>query len=248
MQTLKRILGGVRRTSEKYGMISDGDRIAVGISGGKDSLTLLAALAEMRRFYPHRYEVIAVTVDMGFDPPADFSRIREFCDGLGVEYHIVPTQIFDIVFRERKEENPCSLCARMRRGALYDAVKKLGCNKLALGHHLDDAVNTFLMNLFFEGRIGCFSPVTVLDNGITLIRPMLDVKESDVLYFVSGTPLPILKSPCPEDGHTERAEIGKLVKELERKHKGLRHRILLAMERGEVDGFFPDNMNTDCRR
>ena len=136
----------------------------------------------------------------------------------------------------------------MRRGALYDTAKKLGCNKITLGHHLDDAVNTFLMNLFFEGRIGCFSPVTTLDNGITLIRPMLDIKESDVLYFVSRTPLPILKSPCPEDGHTERAEIGKLVKELERKHKGLRHRILLAMERGEVDGFSPGGRTSGISR
>ena len=230
MQAIKRILGAVRRVSEKYGMISDGDRIAVGVSGGKDSLTLLAALAEMRRFYPRRYEVVAVTVDMGFDPPADLSCIREFCDSLGVEYHVVPTQIYDIVFNERKEENPCSLCSRMRRGALYGVVSELGCNKLALGHHLDDAVNTFLLNLFFEGRLGCFSPVTELDNGITLIRPMLEVKESDVLYFASGTPLPVLVSPCPEDGHTERAEIGKMV-------KGLRHRVLLAIERGEIDGF-----------
>ena len=238
MEAMKRILGAVRRAADKYGMIEDGDRIAVGVSAGKDSLTLLAALAQMRRFYPKKYEVIAVTVDMGFDQPMDFSGIRAFCDGLSVEYHVVPTQIYEIVFKERKEPNPCSLCAKMRRGALHGAARELGCNKVALGHHFDDAVNTFVMNLFYEGRLGCFSPVTYLDRqNITVIRPMIGVKESDIKYFISKTPLPVIKSPCPEDGHTECAEIDKLLSDLERRHKGLKHRILLAIERGEIDGF-----------
>lgn len=238
MEAIKRVLGAVRRTVDKYRMIEDGDRIAVGVSGGKDSLTLLTALAELRRFYPKKFQVIAITVDMGFDTPSDWSHVRDFCDQLGVEYHIVPTEIYGIVFGARKEPNPCSLCAKMRRGALHGAAKELGCNKVALGHHFDDVAETFLLNLFFEGRLGCFSPVTYLDKrDITVIRPMLSLKESDVRYFVSKTPLPVVKSPCPADGHTEREEMKQLLAELERKHKGLRHRILLAIERGELDGF-----------
>ena len=163
MDGMKRVLSYVRRAVDDYKMINDKDRVAVGVSAGKDSLTLLCALAELRRFYPNKFQLVAITVDMGFDG-ADFSDIQRMCDELSVEYHIVPTQISKIIFDVRKEKNPCSLCAKMRRGALYTYAKELGCTSVALGHHFDDVVETFMLNLFYEGRIGCFQPVTYLSN------------------------------------------------------------------------------------
>ncbi len=237
MNEMKRLLSFVRRAVDDYNMIEDGDRIAVGVSGGKDSLTLLEVLAEMRRFYPKKYEVYAVTVDMGFEN-ADFSEIEEFCRRINVKYTVTKTEIAKIIFDIRKESNPCSLCSKMRRGSLHAAAQELGCNKVALGHHYDDAVETFMMNLFFEGRLGCFSPVTYLSNRqITLIRPMIYAQEKDVMYFVRKRILPILISPCPEDHATEREKMKNLLLELERNNKGLRHRIFTAMCRGEIDGF-----------
>ena len=237
MENIKRVLSFVRRAIDDYGMIEDGDRIAVGVSAGKDSLTLLCALAELRRFYPKKFNLLAITVDMGFEG-MDFSPIKRFCDELEVEYEIVPTQISKIIFDVRKEKNPCSLCAKMRRGALYNYAKERGCNKVALGHHFDDVVETFMLNLFYEGRLGCFQPVTYLSNtDITLIRPMIYMPEKDVRYFASKTELPIQKSPCPADGNTEREEMKKLLASLERENKGLRYRIFGAIQRGEIDGF-----------
>ena len=218
-------------------MIEPGDKIAVGVSAGKDSLTLLCAMAELRRFYPVPFELIAITVDMGFEG-ADFSPIQQLCDQLEVPYHVIPTQISSIIFDVRKEKNPCSLCAKMRRGALHNAAKELGCNTVALGHHFDDAVETFMLNLFFEGRIGCFSPVTYLSRvDLKMIRPMLYMPEKDVRYFASKASLPVIKSPCPADGNTQREEMKQLLKDLDRKHDGLRYRIFGAMQRGEIDGF-----------
>ena len=237
MNEMKRLLSFVRRAVDDYNMIEDGDKIAVGVSGGKDSLTLLEVLAEMRRFYPPKYEVYAVTVDMGFDG-ADFSEIEEFCRRINVEYKVVKTEIAKIIFDIRKESNPCSLCSKMRRGSLHAAAQELGCNKVALGHHYDDAVETFMMNMFFEGRLGCFSPVTYLSNRqITLIRPMIYAQEKDVMYFTRKRTLPIIISPCPEDHATEREKMKNLLLELEKNNKGLRHRIFTAMCRGEIDGF-----------
>ena len=237
MDGMKRILSYVRRAVDDYKMINDGDKIAVGVSAGKDSLTLLLALAELRRFYPNKFELVAITVDMGFDG-TDFSGIKELCDRLKVEYHIVPTQISKIIFDVRKEKNPCSLCAKMRRGALYNYAKELGCRSVALGHHFDDVVETFMLNLFYEGRIGCFQPVTFLSNtGITLIRPMIYMPEKEVRYFSTKNTLPVVKSSCPADGNTEREEMKNLLHDLERKNKGLRYRIFGAIQRGEVDGF-----------
>ena len=237
MDGMKRVLSFVRRAVDDYGMIGEGDRVAVGVSAGKDSLTLLCALAELRRFYPNKFELVAITVDMGFEG-ADFSNIKNMCDDLGVEYHIVPTQISKIIFDVRKEKNPCSLCAKMRRGALYNYAREIGCKSVALGHHFDDVVETFMLNLFYEGRIGCFQPVTYLTNtGITLIRPMIYMPEKDVRYFASKNQLPVVKSPCPADGNTEREEMKKLLHELEKQNKGLRYRIFGAIQRGEVDGF-----------
>ena len=239
MEHIKRILSFTRRALDDYTMIEPGDKIAVGVSAGKDSLTLLCAMAELRRFYPVPFELIAVTVDMGFEG-TDFTPIQRLCDELNVPYHIVPTEISHIIFDIRKEKNPCSLCAKMRRGALHNAAKELGCTSVALGHHFDDAVETFMLNLFFEGRIGCFSPITYLSRvGIKLIRPMLYMPEKDVRYFASKTNLPVIKSPCPADGNTQREEMKQLLRELERKHDGLRYRIFGAMQRGEIDGFKP---------
>ena len=249
MNEMKRLLSFVRRAVDDYNMIEDGDKIAVGVSGGKDSLVLLEVLAEMRRFYPKRYEVFAVTIDMGFEG-SDYSEIEEFCRRLGIVYKVVKTEIAKIIFDVRRESNPCSLCARMRRGSLHAAAQELGCNKVALGHHYDDAIETFMMNLFFEGRLGCFSPVTYLSNRkITLIRPLVYAQEKDVLYFTRRRALPIQKSLCPEDHATERENMKKLLANLERENHGLRHRIFTAMCSGEIDGFkrvkYPDAGKTD---
>lgn len=239
-KNIQRILSHARKAVEEYDMIQDGDRIAVGISGGKDSLTLLCALARMRVFLKQKFELVAITIDMGFEG-ADFSEIAKLCSELEVEYHIIPTQIYNIIFNVRQEKSPCSLCARMRRGALHDASKELGCNKIALGHHFDDVVETFMLNLFFEGRIGCFRPVTYLSiKDITMIRPLIYTHESEIKAFAQSESLPVYKAPCPADGHTERAKMKAFLEPFEREHNGLYHRIMGAIQRGEIDGFHPD--------
>ena len=237
MNEMKRMLSFVRRAVDDYNMIEEGDRIAVGVSGGKDSLTLLAVMAALKRFYPKRFEVVGITIDTGFEG-SDFSPVEEYCKALGVEYVVVKTEIAKIIFDVRKESNPCSLCAKMRRGSLHAAAQEAGCNKVALGHHYDDAVETFMMNLFFEGRLGCFSPVTYLSNRkIKLIRPMIYAQEKDVQYFTRRQTLPVITSLCPEDHATERENMKKLLAELERGNKGVKHRIFNAMCKGEIDGF-----------
>jgi len=237
MEYIKRVLSYTRRAVDDYNMIEEGDRVAVGISGGKDSMTLLCALADLRRFYPKKFDIVAITIDMGFEG-SDFSSVAEFCRKIEVEYHVIPTQISTVIFDVRKESNPCSLCAKMRRGALHSAAKELGCNRVALGHHFDDVVETFMMNLFFEGRLGCFQPVTYLSRrDLYLIRPMIYMPEKDVRYFASKADLPVVKSLCPADGNTEREEMKKLLASLERQNKGLRYRIFGAIQRGEIDGF-----------
>ena len=237
MENIKRVLSYVRRGVDDYNMIEDGDKIAVGVSAGKDSLTLLCALAELRRFYPKKFELSAITIDMGFKD-SDFSSIAKLCEELNVPYHIIPTQISTVIFDVRKEKNPCSLCAKMRRGALYGTAREMGFNKVALGHHFDDVVETFMLNLFFEGRLGCFQPVTYLSNTqITLIRPMIYMPEKDVRYFATKSELPVVKSSCPADGNTEREEMKKLLASLEKENKGLRYRIFGAIQRGNIDGF-----------
>ena len=237
MSEMRRMLSYVRRAVDDYNLIEDGDKIAVGISGGKDSLTLLEVLSEMRIFYPKKYELVAVTIDMGFEG-SDFSEVEEFCRRLGIKYIVEKTDIAKIIFDIRKEPNPCSLCARMRRGSLHSIAKAEGCNKVALGHHFDDAVETFMMNLFFEGRLGCFSPKSYLSNReLWLIRPMIYATEKDVKYFTSKRSLPIVQSLCPEDHATEREKMKKLLMELEKDNKGLRYRIFNAMCKGEIDGF-----------
>ena len=233
----RRLLSYMRRAVTDYEMIAPGDRICVGVSGGKDSLAVLIGLAALRRFFEHPFELVALTVDMGF-PNTDFGEIEALCRELDVPYHIKQTELATIIFDVRKEKNPCSLCAKMRRGIIHSTAKELGCNKVALGHHFDDVVETFMLNLFHEGRIGCFQPVTYLSRAdITLIRPLIYMPEKDVRYFANHAALPVLHSPCPADGHTEREEVKKLLDTLDRQHKGLRHRIFGAICRGEIDGF-----------
>ena len=218
-------------------MISENDRIAVGLSGGKDSTALLCILKELQRFYPKRFELSAVTVNTGFEG-MDFSSMKELCGELAVPYTVVDSDIAKIVFDVRKESNPCSLCARMRRGLLHDTVKAAGCGKIALGHHFDDVVTTFIMNLFNEGRLGCFSPVTYLSNKkLYMIRPFIFADEDDISYFVRRNDLPIVRSTCPEDKHTDREKYKRMIEEMERENKGLKHRIFTAIEKGGIDGF-----------
>ena len=233
----RRLLSYMRRAVDDYGMIGDGDRIAVGISGGKDSLALLAGLAALRRFYEHPFELVALTIDMGFEG-ADYGEIAKFCEELNVPYHIKHTEIADIIFNVRKEKSPCALCAKMRRGVLHSTARELGCNKVALGHHRDDVIETFMLNLFHEGRIGCFEPVSYLSRAdVTMIRPLIYMPEKDVRYFAHRERLPVFKSPCPADGHTQREEMKKMLAEWERKYDGVNFRIFGAIQRGEIDGF-----------
>ena len=239
MKETQKLLSKTRKACEHYGMIKDGDRIAVGVSGGKDSLALLFSLAKMREFYPAKYELSALSVDLAFDGSNGlFDGVADFCHTLGVEYRVEKTEISKIVFGERQEKNPCSLCAMMRRGALVNAAKAVGANSLALGHHLDDAVETFMLSLTNEGRIGCFSPVTEYDdNGIKVIRPLVYAREYEVAAVARAEKLPVVKSPCPEDGETEREKMKEYLRTLDREHRGIHRRILGAMERGHIDGW-----------
>lgn len=227
---MQKLIGLVRRCVEDYNMIEPGDRIAVGVSGGKDSLALLVFLAELRRYHSAPFTLEAITVDLGFG--MDYSAIEDLCKRLDVPFTLVPTQISQVIFDHRKESNPCSLCAKMRRGALNQAIVDRGLNKLALGHHYDDAVETFVMNLLFEGRIGCFQPVTDLDRmGVVQIRPMLYLHEKTVDNFVRKMDLPVLENRCPVDKSTKREEVKQLVFDLSKQYPDLKDRIFGAMQR-----------------
>ncbi len=229
----------MRAAMDKYNMIEDGDRIAVGLSGGKDSVALLAALAEMRRFYPKKYELTALTVDMRFDgKDTDYSALEAFCEKIGVEYVIKRTELADIIFNIRKESNPCSLCAKMRRGILHDTAKENGCNKVALGHHMDDAVETFFMNLLRGGNIDCFCPVTYMSRkDIYIIRPMILSSEALVAGAVNHNNLPVVKSKCPMDKTSERQTTKELIKTLNKDYPQLREKIIGALQRKGIDNW-----------
>ncbi len=233
------LMSRMRAAMEKYDMIEDGDRIAVGVSGGKDSLALLYALSEMRRFYPKKYDVIAITADMGFfGEKTDFSEITELCNNLGIPHIIRETELYHIIFETRKEKNPCSLCARMRRGILHDITKELVCNKLALGHHADDAAETFMMNLLSGGRIESFRPVTYLSRkDITMIRPMIFASEKEVSSAARKMSLPTVESPCPEDKTSNRSEMKELIRELEKKYPALKEKIIGGMQKADISGW-----------
>lgn len=234
---LQLLLSNTRKAIDDYQMISEGDRIAVGISGGKDSLTMLYALAGLRRFYPKKFEIEAISVDLGFDG-FDLSPIEELCKQLEVNYTIVQSQISDIVFQERKEKNPCSLCAKMRKGALNDKVKELKCNKIAYAHHMDDVVETMVLSMLYEGRFYSFSPVTYLERmDLTVIRPLLYVKEIDIKGFRNLYQLPVQKNPCPADGFTKREYVKNLVKQLNYENPGVKERIFRAIINGNIPGW-----------
>ncbi|MBE6795799.1 MAG: tRNA 2-thiocytidine(32) synthetase TtcA [Ruminococcaceae bacterium] len=234
---MRRILSHVRAAVDDYKMIEEGDRIAVGISGGKDSLMLLKALCELRRFYPAKFEIIALTLDMRFgNEDGDFSRIREFCRENDVEYVIKSTDLYEIIFNIRKEKSPCSLCARMRRGILHDTAKELGCNKIALGHHLDDAAETFMMNLLIESRVGCFAPVTYLSRrDITMIRPLIYVREREVERVAERLSLPVVESKCPANENTKREDAKNLLKSLSEEYGDVPEKIVGAIQRANID-------------
>ncbi len=234
---LQQVLSYVRKAVDDYQMIEENDHIAIGISGGKDSLTLLYALHGLRRFYPKHFQIHAVTVDLGFQN-LNLDKITTLCKSLEVPYTIVSTDIAKIIFEDRKESNPCSLCAKMRKGALNDAMKQIGCNKVAYAHHKDDVVETMLMSLIFEGRFHTFSPVTYLDRtGITVIRPMLYMKEADVVGFINKQNIPVVKSPCPADGHTKREYVKKLLKQLNQENPGVKERMFTAIQTGNMKGW-----------
>ena len=233
---MQEILGLMRNAIDKYNMIENGDKIAVAVSGGKDSVVLLAGMAGLKRFYPKQFELVAITLDPCFNSKeTDYSRIEELCGRLNVPYHIKRTDLGDVIFREREEKNPCSLCARMRRGILHDTAKEYGCNKIALGHHMDDAVETFIMNLFMGGQIGSFSPVSYLSRkDLYMIRPMILAEERIVENVLKRNNLPVVKSECPVDGITERQNTKELLKELEEKYPALRQKIIGAMQKGNI--------------
>lgn len=231
---LQKLLSYVRRAVDDYNMINDGDKIAVGISGGKDSLSLLIALKALQRFYPAKFELEAISVSLGFDG-MDFSPVKKLCDEIGVKYTVVKTDIGEIIFDARKEKNPCSLCAKMRKGALNDAVENLGCNKIALGHNRDDVIETFFMAMFYEGRIYTFSPVTFLDRKkLYSIRPLMYVPEKDIIGFARKENIPIVKNKCPVDGKTKREDMKNFIREQSLKYDNFDEKIFGAIKRSGI--------------
>lgn len=234
---LQQVLSYVRKAIDDYHMIEAGDKIAVGISGGKDSLTLLHALSSLKRFYPIPFELHAVTVDLGFDN-LNLDQIKELCQQLNVEYTIVKTDIAKIIFEDRKESNPCSLCAKMRKGALNQVIKDVGCNKIAYAHHKDDVIETMLMSLIYEGRFHTFAPVTYLDRmELTVIRPLMYMDEANVIGFVHKYDVPVVKSPCPADGYTKREYIKNLLRQLNLENPGVKERMFTAIRNGNMKGW-----------
>ena len=235
---MQRLMGLVRRCVDDYDMIKAGDRVAVGVSGGKDSLVLLVLLAGLKKYFNKPFELEAITIDMGLG--MDYSAIQALCDKWDVPYTVVKTEIGPIIFDHRKEKNPCSMCSKMRRGALNQAILDKGFNVLALGHHYDDAVETFMMSLIYEGRISCFQPVTNLDRtGVIQIRPMLYIHEKTVDNFAQRMELPILENRCPVDKYTKREEIKQLVYDLSATYPDLRERIFGAMQRFPLPEWAP---------
>ena len=214
----QKLLSYVRRAVDDYKMIEENDKIAIGLSGGKDSISLLLALSDLRKFYPKKFDICAITVSLGFDG-SDFTPMEELCKKINVDYHVIDTQIGEIIFDARKESNPCSLCAKMRKGALNNKADELGCNKIALGHNRDDIIETFMMSLIFEARISTFQPVSFLEKKkLFSIRPLMYVPESDIKGYVRKNNLPIIKNPCPANGNTKRQEMKDLIKDLCRKY------------------------------
>jgi len=234
---MQQVMSKLRRAIDDYNMIEHGEKIAVALSGGKDSALMLYALAGLSHFHPKNFSVCAVFVDTGLGN-INTAKLKEMCCSLDVEFCIKKTEIGKIIFDYRKESNPCALCAKMRRGVIHDAAKEMNCKKIALGHHLDDAVETFFMNLIYESRLGCFQPVTYLSRkDVTVIRPMIYMREADVKGAVRRLGIPIMKSPCPIDGETKREEIKKLISVLTEKYPNIRQSVFGAMQRNGLDGW-----------
>lgn len=234
---LQQLLSYTRKAVDDYQMIQPNDKITVGISGGKDSLTLLYALKHLQRFYPNRFELSAITVHLGY-PEFRLERIQALCEELHVPLHIVHTDIAQIIFEERRESSPCSLCAKMRKGALNAKAKELGCNKVAYAHHKDDIVETMLLSLIYEGRFYSFAPVTYLDRmDLTVIRPLMYVPEPDVIGFLHRYELPVEKNPCPKDGFTRREYVKQLLKQLNKENPGVKDRMFTAITNGGIPGW-----------
>ena len=234
---LQQLMSYARRAIDDYEMISEGDHIAVGISGGKDSLTLLYALHGLQRFYPKHFDLEAITVDLGHKG-FDVTPVQHLCEEMDIPYTVVKTEIAQIIFEERKESNPCSLCAKMRKGALNEAIKKTGCNKVAYAHHKDDIVETMLLSLIYEGRFHSFSPKTYLDRmDLTVIRPLMYVKEADIKGFKNKYDLPVIKSPCPADGYTKREYAKNLLQQLNQENPGVKERMFYAIVNGNIQGW-----------
>ena len=234
---LQQLLSYTRRAIDDFEMIEDGDKIAIGISGGKDSLTLLQAMHGLMRFYPKKFTIHAITVDLGFQN-LNLEKISEMCESLDVPYTILKTEIAKIVFDDRKESNPCSLCAKMRKGALNEEIKRLGCNKVAYAHHKDDVVETMLLSMIFEGRFHSFSPRTYLDRmDLTVIRPLIYMDEADIIGYVKKNNLPVVKSPCPADGYTKREYAKELLKQIREENPGAKERMFTSILRGNIAGW-----------
>ena len=236
---LQRLLSLIRQAVDQYEMIEEGDHIAIGISGGKDSLTLLWGLAHLQKFYPKHFSLSAITVDIGIDT-MNLEPIKALCQEIQVPYEIVPTEIGKILFDIRKETNPCSLCSKLRKGALNNKALEMGCNKIAYAHHKDDLIETAMMSLLYEGRFYAFSPVTHLDRtDLTVIRPLMFVSEADVKGFRNKYQLPVCKNPCPMDGHTRREYVKNLIHTLNMENPGVKDRLFRAVIEGHIDGW-PD--------
>lgn len=241
---LQQVLSKTRQALDEYQMIRPNDKIAVGLSGGKDSVALLLALKEMQRFYPAPFSLVAITADLGFGN-FDTVGMGQFCKALEVPHQIVSTRIGEIVFERRKEKHPCALCARLRKGALHDAVRSLGCTAVAYGHHKDDFIETMLMSLLYEGRFYAFPPVMDLpDSGLRIIRPFLYMNEADIVGFCRKNSLPVLKNPCPADGHTRREYVKQLLRQLNAENPGVKTRLFTALQSGRIPGWsLPDQEN-----
>lgn len=235
--TLQKLYSYTRQAIDRYSMIEEGDVIAIGISGGKDSLALLYALHGLSRFYPKTFGIKAITIDLGFGIQ-DLDQIQRLCESMDVEYHIVKTEISDIVFGKRQESNPCSLCAKMRKGALNDKALEIGCNKIAYAHHRDDVIETMLLSFVYEGRLHTFSPVTFLDRtGLTLIRPFILIPEAEIIGFQHKYDLPVAKGKCPADGYTKRQYVKKLLQQIQKDNPGCKDRMLTAILNSQMEGW-----------
>lgn len=234
---LNKLTSLARKAIDHYNLISDGDKIAVGLSGGKDSLALATILKHYSRFSKQKFEVVAVVIDL-FNGQTDYTELIKYCDGVNLQVHIIKSKIYNIVFNTKQESNPCSLCAKLRRGILNNAAKELGCNKVALGHHMDDVLETFMMSLYYEGRISTFMPSTYLqDCGITVIRPMIYIKEQSLTAFAKN--LPVVKNNCPADKKTKREYFKNLLTQIEKENPQAKDRMLTAIIHSERANLFP---------